>query len=146
MRVRGWGGVVALAGAALSSAGCYRYVPAGPAPEAGTEVRATLAPPRTVQLAALEAREVAEVHGEVVRTAPDTLWLSATRLTTAHGGSFLPAGETVALPRPSVSALRERRMDAQRSGLAVAAAVALAVAAQYAIGSGSGRQAPDPAP
>lgn len=144
MRGRRLWAAAALAAAPLAAAGCYRYVPAGPAPEAGTEVRATLAPPQTLRLAALEARDVAVVEGAVVRTGADTVWLSALRLTTGYGEAFLPSGETVALPRPALLELRERRVDAQRSGLAVAAALALAVAAQYAWTRGFGRQTDEP--
>lgn len=121
----------------LLLAGCYVYVPAsGPEPARGTAVRARLAQPVDVRMRQITANSVAVVDGEVVRFAPDTLYLSAVKLTAMAGNDFLGYGETVWVPRPAIALLEERRIDRQRTALAVAGGLVLAGLAHFVASDG----------
>jgi hypothetical protein len=127
----------ALPVAVLLLAGCYTYVPAtGPEPERGTAVRARLARPVDVRMRQITANGVAVLDGEVVRFAPDTLYLAAVKLTAMAGNDFLGYGETVWVPRPAIALLEERRLDRPRTGLAVAGALLVAALAHFMVSEG----------
>jgi hypothetical protein len=122
--------------AAAPMAGCYRYLPAPDAPSTGSEVRALLTTPINVPLAQVTANNVSEVEGEVAVVRADTVYISATRLVATTGFDFLGNNETVAVPRASIGRMELRRVDSQRTGLAIGLAVVLALAAQLALGEG----------
>ena len=138
-----------LAAGVLLSA-CFAYQPVTLAtPEAGAEVRATLAQPVPLQIGELTIHDVARVEGQVHSAGGDTVRVWGTWLHTRGGGRHSANGGSLALPRERIASLEQRRLSPTRSGLAALMAggvvAALFALVEGALG-GSGGSGPPPEP
>jgi hypothetical protein len=139
-----------LAWTAVSSMGCYRYVPldsGAPPLELGDELRAHLSTPSRVQLEQLAAENVIRVDGEFINSDDDRLVVSAFWLKAGTGLEFKGVGETVALPRTSIAVVEKKKFSAVATAAATAVAVVIGVLAGIAFGTAaSGAPGPGPPP
>jgi hypothetical protein len=110
--------------------GCYsvRAVePGGPQP--GSRLVAQLTPDGSQQLASQVGPRVIAVEGVLDQATADQLSLRLVRTEGANQVSTFWNNEEVAIPRPAIALLRERRLDRTRSYLVAGAIVGAALLA-----------------
>jgi hypothetical protein len=136
--------------AAVLLSGCYTYQPlTRPTPEAGAEVRATLAQPVPLQVGDLTIHDVDRIEGQVHSADGDTVRVWGAWLHTRSGGRHSANGGSLALPRDRIATIEQRRLSPARSALA-ALVVGGVVAALFTLvegalgGSGNSGQPPQP--
>lgn len=123
-------------------AGCYEYLPAHNATTlVGKPVELALTDSGAVVLANLLGPQIEAVDATLQSESPSAYVVSVTSTRTRSGTETPWRGETVAIPRPLVSALLERRFSPTRSALAGGiAAVGVAAVTAALRGAGQGGQ------
>lgn len=137
------GGATLLAGTcAMLLAGCYEYLPAYNASTLiGKRVELALTDSGAVVLANLLGPQIEVVDATLQSESPSTYVVSVTSTRMRSGTETPWRGETLAIPRPLVSALLERRFSPTRSALAGGiAAVGVAAVTAALRGAGQGGQ------
>ena len=132
----------------VTTAACYQYftVPeAVPLPEPGTDVRAQLSPPQSLNLGTMTIHEVSTVEGDVYRSLGDTIALFSRMLRTSYGYRHHTDGAVFYFDRGQFRRLEKRRMEPVKTAIAAGIAgvgvfVVYEVAMRY--GGGSGDQGP----
>jgi len=108
--------------AGMFFAGCYHHVPATTlAQPQGTPVRVHLNTLSSFELPQFTVSNVITVDGEVIRSDPETLFLSASWLEAATGGGFDGNGWTVSIPTEDLERAELKRFSWWRTGAVVAA-------------------------
>jgi hypothetical protein len=105
-------------GAAMSSGGCFNYVPlTPPSPELkpGSELRAALEPPERLQLSEVAVDNVAVVQGEFVQWEADSLMMSVLWLQAGSGAEHLAHGETIVVPLAGLGRLERKSVSLPRT-------------------------------
>ncbi|HEV8266171.1 MAG TPA: hypothetical protein VGQ06_14585 [Gemmatimonadales bacterium] len=131
--------------------GCYRYVAVGgTAPSDGADVQLELAPPRDVVLQDVTVHGITALQGRLLGASADSVALAVVKLWGLEGRTYEATGIGVTLPRQGIAAVREKRMSAARSGLAIGASsagvVAMILGVKGLLGSGGGSGKPKPMP
>lgn len=139
-------GVAAVAGLA----GCYRYTPlATTDPAPGARIAVDLTPAGTDTLARFVGPNVIGIEGRVVQAAGSDLLLAVSVVRKRNGEEDFWKGETVSIPRGTISGLRQRRLATGRTlllagAVAVAGATVGAAASGGSSGGGGGGGGPPP--
>lgn len=127
-------GLVAMAGAAISAAGCYAYRPVGVAPATGSRVRIVLASATSIT-AVVAGREdarraysgILEASGSIAAAAGDTIALRLGELRTASGAVPDVSGQVAMVPTTQIARIEQRRFQAGTTLLAGAGFAMLAL-------------------
>jgi hypothetical protein len=124
---------VALAALSFGAGGCYRYQPlAQPEPATGDNVRVSLTQDGTTALATRLGPRISQLDARVAEVRSDTLLLQVTTARSADLQESYFNGDTVSLPRSSVSSIEERRLavgpTAVLGGIVVGGALTAATA------------------
>jgi hypothetical protein len=99
-------------------AGCYSYQPLGSVtPERGAPLRVLLDPPQDARLLDYTVNAAVRIEGELIELRPDQVLLSAFGVRSTTGFEYLAQGETVELPRQSVTALEVKRVSPVKTAL-----------------------------
>jgi hypothetical protein len=114
------------------STSCYSFVPVTTSPERGATIRVSLDEPVDVRLGALTANEIVLLRGELIQLDTGSLAMSATWLRGRSTQEFAAAGETVTVPRRSLSQIAEKRFSPLKSALFGGAIIAAALLIQGA--------------
>lgn len=103
--------------AALLVTGCFHYVPLTDAmvPSSGTEVRATLSPPRNFNMGEFTLNEVTTVEGRLVDPTPDSLGLWVTWFRPRGGERYYGNYAGYYIGRDNVAQLEEWRLSPKRT-------------------------------
>jgi len=139
-----------LTAAACVTAGCYNYDPlVTPSPEPGTYVSLSLTDAGSQDLARSLGPNVFIVRGRYLEHGNRGLLVSVTSVELKLGNELAWAGETVALPDSTISAIEVRQLAKGRSALLLGAGVAglVATTAAFTLGGGGtrpGKQGPPP--
>lgn len=123
---------------AVSTAGCYQYVPVETTPPQGTSVRAGLSSSMSFELSEITANRIVEIRGEVVTASAERLVLSAFSLVSQSDFEHLAAGETIVVPQDAVAWIEKREISASRTALVGAALVGVGFLIEAAIRGGGG--------
>jgi hypothetical protein len=135
----------ALLVASGTTAGCFHYVPVETAPPQGTPVAVHLSRPIPVDLGEIALNNVVQVRGEIVRSDPDFLLLSAFAVQSALDRELLASGQTVSIPADAVARLEQKRISTVRTALATVALLGAGYLVQLGlrnIGGGDGGEPP----
>lgn len=133
---------------ALFVAGCHTYRPVTGEPQTGRVFRAELTDAGTAELGRLLGLGVGRVEGRLVGSNPDQLRFGVTMTETRSGTDNIWRGEEVAIPRNSISTIREKKLSRSLTTLA-AVGSALGVIAIYLlfeIGGGGDSGGPETPP
>ena len=120
---------------------CYTYgaVPPTTALAAGTEVRAYLSEPRSLDLGSMTVNNINRMEGNVYREDDDSLSLWTNWVHTQFGNRFAANGSVFYVPRDDIAQLEQRKLQIGGSILlfgAVIGAVVGLIAIANASGSG----------
>jgi hypothetical protein len=132
---------VALAALAFAAGACYRYQPLAQAePVPGTSVRLSLTPDGTTALATRLGPRINQLDARVANVHADTLLLEVTTARSADLQESYFNGDTLSLPRSSVSSIEQRRValgpTAVLGGIVVGGAITAATALSGDNGNG----------
>jgi hypothetical protein len=146
----GLAGAVGCVATMAGLAGCYKYTPlATTDPAPGTRVAVELAPAGTDTLARFVGPNVIRIEGRVLQAGGSDLLLAVSVVRKRNGEEDFWKGETVSIPRGTISGLRQRRLATGRTLLlagAVAVAGATVGAAASSGSSGGGGNGGGPPP
>ncbi|MEJ2503639.1 MAG: hypothetical protein P8177_10080 [Gemmatimonadota bacterium] len=138
--------LVAVAMVAVSTAGCFTYVPVGEVPARATPVQVHLNRPLPMPLEDITANNIVMVRGEVITDQQSELALSAFTLKSASDFEYLAGGQTVFIPRDALGAIEQKRLAVGRTALATAAVVSAGILIDWGLrqasGSGEGGDPP----
>lgn len=133
----------ALGSAGLAAlAGCFNYVPViSPSPARWAEVQAELSTPASFALQDVTVHGIVAARGRVIYADQDSVVLAALRLWSQSGDSYLGEGVGITIPRSQLAAMREKRLSAGKTLLALGSGAALIAGVIVAVGplAGSGR-------
>jgi hypothetical protein len=99
-------------------AGCYSYQPLGSVtPARGAPLRVLLDPPQDARLLDYTVNGAVRVEGELIELRPDQVLLSAFGVRSRSGFEYIAQGETLELPRGSVTALEIKKVSPLKTAL-----------------------------
>lgn len=132
---------------AMVLCGCYVNAPLSTAPDPGERVHVSLTDQGSVDLAQYLGRNIGSVDGRLLNGNDSTLTLSVTQVSTRAGDDQFWKGETVKLPRHTISTVEGRKFSFWRSGLIASALVgSVAFIAGSGITGNSGGRTSQPPP
>lgn len=129
-------------------AGCYAYVPSGPASslQPGAAVRVHLDPPRSFDVSGFTAHEVHRVDGSVMERAPEGWVIAAGTLHASGDNRFNAASYPLTIAARDMGSVEVRALSRWRSVAAgILGAAAIFLASEAMQGSSSGGDG-DPPP
>jgi hypothetical protein len=130
-------------------AACYSHIPAATAPS-GSRIRILLSDSGTRELARYVGPRVSTINGTVERSENGgDLVLAVSSTVTNEGSETFWKGEAVAVPRPYIAVLQQRKLSVPRTAALAGGLLAGAIGlgrATGAIGSGGGKGGPPPTP
>ena len=140
-----------LVAAVASTTGCYKYLPSqvDPAPPTGTDVRLVVTRDGAADLAAITdlTSSIPRIEGKVEDTSDGTFTIRVPQ-GGIDGGVFSDIGQLVRVPSNQILSVELRELDPVMSALFVGAVGAgstfLLLKIIDSVGSGNGRDNPDP--
>jgi len=134
---------VAVCGSGIFLTACFGYAPLGPTtPARGAEITARVSAPLEVRLGEITLNDVTLAQGRVTYADADSLVIAGTRFVSAAGTEYGSLGSTVTIPRNQVVDLKQKRVSAWKTALALgaggAAIAAIIVSVGPLAGSSSG--------
>jgi len=129
--------------------GCFSYTRlATTTPGRGIEVVATVSSPLDVLLGDVTVHDVMRAQGRVAYADADSIVLAGTRFLSESGVEYGSLGTPVRIPRSTIADLKQRRVSAWKTALAVgvsgAALTAILASVGPLAGSSSGGGPPKP--
>ena len=133
---------IAVCGCGIFLTACLGYAPLGPTtPARGAEIAANVSP-LDVRIGEITVHDVTLAQGRVTYADADSLVIAGTRFVSAAGTEYASLGSTVTIPRSQIGDLKQRRVSAWKTALALgaggAAIVAIIVSVGPLAGSSSG--------
>ena len=134
---------LAACGFGICLAGCFGYRQLGTiTPARGAEITASVSAPLDVRIGEITVHDVTLVQGRVTYADADSLVIAGTWFVSAAGTEYASLGSTVTIPRNQIGDLKQRRVSAWKTALALgaggAAIVAIIVSVGPLAGSSSG--------
>lgn len=129
--------------------GCLSYTPIGTTtPARGAEVEATTAP-LDARVGEITVHRVTRVDGRVAFADNDSLVIVARRFVSETGTEYRSIGDAVTIQRAQLLSMKQRRLSAWKTGLAIGLGGAAVGAVIAGVGplsgfGGSGRPKPQP--
>ena len=133
---------IAVCGCGIFLTACLGYAPLGPTtPARGAEIAANVSP-LDVRIGEITVHDVTLAQGRVTYADAESLVIAGTRFVSAAGTEYASLGSTVTIPRNQIGDLKQRRVSAWKTALALgaggAAIVAIIVSVGPLAGSSSG--------
>ena len=134
---------IAVCGCGIFLTACLGYAPLGPTtPARGAEIAASVSAPLDVRIGEITVHDVTLAQGRVTYADAESLVIAGTRFVSAAGTEYASLGSTVTIPRNQIGDLKQRRVSAWKTALALgaggAAIVAIIVSVGPLAGSSSG--------
>ena len=134
---------IAVCGCGIFLTACFGYAQLGPTtPVRGAEITASLSAPLEVRIGELTVHDVNFAQGRVTYADADSIVVSATRFVSRAGNEYGSLGSMVTIPRSQVIDLKQKRVSACKTALALgaggAAIAAIIVSVGPLAGSSSG--------
>lgn len=130
---------VAICGFGILLVGCFGYRQLGTTtPARGVEIVVNVSTPLEVGIGDVTVHDVSFAQGRVAYADADSIVVSGTRFVSAAGTEYESLGSLVTIPRGHILELKERRVSAWKTALALGASGAAIVAIVVAVGPLSG--------
>ncbi len=130
---------IAICGFGICLAGCFGYRQLGvTTPARGIEIAATVSAPLEVRIGDITVHDITFAQGRVAYADADSIVVSGTRFVSALGTEYGSLGSPVTIPRSRVVDLKEKRVSAWKTALALGAGGAAIAAIVASVGPLSG--------
>ena len=133
----------------LAPSGCYRAVAVEGTPPSGSEVVLEMTDEATARLGGFLGRGTADIRGRLLDWTADSIVVSMIATRNTRGEEQLWRDERVAIPRPAIARVRERRLDRARTtalviGIGVLVTTGILVSTRGEGGTSGGGTKPAP--